>query len=463
MSFTGVDSLDRSIDKTNVWLADIAQQFGTSDRRLGYRAARAWLHTLRDRLSVPVAAHFAAQLPELLAQLPADLCALSEAGPARDRGGAMISRAEVDKLLSAHATDPVVLSLYVQVPVDPATLRGLRARAAGLLAAAAGRHPDGPGAIRIRDADRRALRELLEQHARGWLGHTAAIFVCGQLGLAEGIALPCPVPERAVIATRPHVRPLLVALQRCPAYYVAVVDRRHAWVFNVAAERIDTVAQSAAEGVRNPGFGGWYGLEAYRIHERVIQLARHHYRETAALLEQAMGAAEPQPLVLGGHEDSIPQFVAVLPAGLRDRFAGRFVADPHTLTPARVRELAAPVIGHWLAAREQRVAAQLRELPPGGLTAAGLQECAAAVGQHAVQLLIVPDDGLIPGFACGQCGTLAVAGNDCPGCGAALRAVPDLIEEMVVKTLGDGGLVEAVSDPPGGVAARLRFPLAGER
>ena len=66
MSFTGVDTLDRSIDKTNVWLADIAQGFGTGDRRLAYRAARAWLHTLRDRLSVPAAAHFAAQLPELL-------------------------------------------------------------------------------------------------------------------------------------------------------------------------------------------------------------------------------------------------------------------------------------------------------------------------------------------------------------------------------------------------------------
>ena len=267
------------------------------------------------------------------------------------------------------------------------------------------------------------------------------------------------VPEMAVIATRPHVRPLLVALQRCPASYVAVVDRRHAWVFKVAGERIDTVAESAAEGVRSPGFGGWYGLQAKRIHERVIQLARHHYRETAVLLEQAMGAAEPQPLVVGGHEDSIPQFLAVLPAGLRDRFAGSFAADPHTLTPARVRELAAPVIGRWVTAREQRVVAQIRELPPGGLTAAGLPECVAAVSQHAVQLLIVPDDGLIPGHACGRCGGLAVAGGDCPGCGAALGAVPDLIEEMVVKTLGDGGLVEAVSDPPGGVAARLRFPL----
>jgi uncharacterized protein (DUF2267 family) len=42
MSFTGVDGLDRSIDKTNVRLADVARGFGTDDRRLTYRATRAW-------------------------------------------------------------------------------------------------------------------------------------------------------------------------------------------------------------------------------------------------------------------------------------------------------------------------------------------------------------------------------------------------------------------------------------
>ena len=66
MTRTGVDSLDRSIDKTNAWLADVAANFGTEDRRMAYRVTRSWLHTLRDRLPVPIAAHIAAQLPELL-------------------------------------------------------------------------------------------------------------------------------------------------------------------------------------------------------------------------------------------------------------------------------------------------------------------------------------------------------------------------------------------------------------
>ncbi|HEU5388588.1 MAG TPA: hypothetical protein VFV73_22040 [Streptosporangiaceae bacterium] len=43
MSFTGVRSLDQSIDKTNAWLAEIAGEFGTGDRQFAYRVTRAWL------------------------------------------------------------------------------------------------------------------------------------------------------------------------------------------------------------------------------------------------------------------------------------------------------------------------------------------------------------------------------------------------------------------------------------
>ncbi|MGI5206083.1 DUF2267 domain-containing protein [Spirillospora sp. CA-108201] len=66
MTFTGIQGLDRSIDTTNRWITDVAAAFGTEDRRFAYRALRAWMHTLRDRLTAESAAHLAAQLPELL-------------------------------------------------------------------------------------------------------------------------------------------------------------------------------------------------------------------------------------------------------------------------------------------------------------------------------------------------------------------------------------------------------------
>jgi uncharacterized protein (DUF2267 family) len=61
-----VDPLARSHQRAQEWLAVIAEQVGTGDRRTAYRVTRAWLHLVRDRLTVDSAVHFAAQLPEFL-------------------------------------------------------------------------------------------------------------------------------------------------------------------------------------------------------------------------------------------------------------------------------------------------------------------------------------------------------------------------------------------------------------
>ena len=61
-----VDLIDRSVEKTNVWLKELAEELGTDDRKFAYRVLRAYLHAVRDRLMVDEAAQLAAQLPELV-------------------------------------------------------------------------------------------------------------------------------------------------------------------------------------------------------------------------------------------------------------------------------------------------------------------------------------------------------------------------------------------------------------
>lgn len=61
-----VSALDHALHTANTWVRDVADQFDTEDREFAYRVLRAWLHTLRDRLGVEAAAHFAAQLPDLV-------------------------------------------------------------------------------------------------------------------------------------------------------------------------------------------------------------------------------------------------------------------------------------------------------------------------------------------------------------------------------------------------------------
>jgi hypothetical protein len=369
----------------------------------------------------------------------------------------MISEADVQKLLSIHASAPTVLSVYISIPVDVPDLPELSARADELMKVAA-EGMGGHQALMACSAERQKALALLDGHARELIGHTAAVFTSHEAGIATTLALPCLLPDRAVLAVRPHVRPLLIALQWCPACQVVVVDRQHAWLFRVTGDRIDAEAKSVARGVRSHKFGGWYGLESHRINDRVAELAHRHYRDTAAILRRPPKAGAV-PLVVGGHEDSVQAFLAALPGDVRDRFAGSFVVDPHTMTPAKVGALAAPVVESWVSRRDEDLIDRIMQAPPRGRTAIGVNACLSAVNQRAVAVLVVPVGGVIPGFACENCGILASVLGSCPHGPSVVRAVPDLLEEMAVATREDGGEVVAVRDPPADVAALLRFPL----
>jgi uncharacterized protein (DUF2267 family) len=66
MSVDTVSVFEHTIEITHVWLQDLMDRLGWTDRRRAYIALRAVLHALRDRLGVNEAAHLSAQLPMLV-------------------------------------------------------------------------------------------------------------------------------------------------------------------------------------------------------------------------------------------------------------------------------------------------------------------------------------------------------------------------------------------------------------
>ena len=63
---TGLDTFDKTVQEANLWLKDIMDRLGTTDRHRAYSSLRAVLHALRDRIGAESAAHLGAQLPMLL-------------------------------------------------------------------------------------------------------------------------------------------------------------------------------------------------------------------------------------------------------------------------------------------------------------------------------------------------------------------------------------------------------------
>ena len=63
MTRSHVDVIDRSVEKTHIWLNDLAEELASEDDHHAYRVLRAFLHAVRDHLTVDEAAALGAQLP----------------------------------------------------------------------------------------------------------------------------------------------------------------------------------------------------------------------------------------------------------------------------------------------------------------------------------------------------------------------------------------------------------------
>jgi uncharacterized protein (DUF2267 family) len=61
-----VDVIDTTVHKTYRWIDEISEDLGGIGRREAYRDLRAFLHTLRDRLTIDLSAELGAQLPMLV-------------------------------------------------------------------------------------------------------------------------------------------------------------------------------------------------------------------------------------------------------------------------------------------------------------------------------------------------------------------------------------------------------------
>jgi uncharacterized protein (DUF2267 family) len=139
LSYSEPSIIERSVEKTNVWLKEIAAELGSEDRQYAYRALRAVLHALRDRLTVDAAAKLAAQLPMLVRgiyyedwdpsatpapvhDVPAFLDRVAREGRMAGETEASLALTAVMRVLYRHMTRGELAHLRAQLPRSLAKL-----------------------------------------------------------------------------------------------------------------------------------------------------------------------------------------------------------------------------------------------------------------------------------------------------------------------------------------------------
>ena len=130
---TGIDGLEKTIQKTNEWIKELEMALGWEDRHFAYLALRAVLHLLRDRLPLATVSHLGDQLPMLVrgiyyenwsptrhpetARRPEDFLALlAESFPKEDDFDALRMARAVFGVLGTHLSDGEMRIIKANLP-----------------------------------------------------------------------------------------------------------------------------------------------------------------------------------------------------------------------------------------------------------------------------------------------------------------------------------------------------------
>jgi hypothetical protein len=374
-----------------------------------------------------------------------------------------VTTQDIRRIIGLHGAGLPVVSLYVQIPVDPAERGGLEGRVNSLLADVRKLAADKSIAHDARTSLRNDVQRI-EQAFRAdrWPGtRSVAVFACSGRDVFEELPLPRAVREQVVLDETAFVRPALAVLDEYRRCCVVLIDSSLTQVWELYQDDLREVRTVKDEALRDPDTP-WF--TEYAKHNRARDLEKRHYRRTLQLLDELFRATPYDVLVIGGQAQEVPGFVEILPQGLQQRVAGTFAVDHSSATRAEIKEHAGAILADYdREAERQLVGRVLDAAGAGDRAVVGLDDCLWAGSVAAIDRLLIRSDATAPGVVCDESGWLGTAGDTCPICGQAVRKTPDVLEELVLAVIDEGGSVVHISQDTRLreelVAAELRFPL----
>ncbi len=304
-----------------------------------------------------------------------------------------------------------------------------------------------------------------------------ALFACEALGLWRPLFFGREVENELSVDGVPHLAKLARLVEEVAPAIVVMPSQEGADLYEVQLGDLD--AEASVRGpvprndvdVFNPGAAkpGRY-FEREKKNERRTE--NHVQRNRRAAAEQVTALFDRTPqarVVLVGTAEALAAFERELPPRVAARIVTR-VPRPREWDSAEgvkrdgVRSVAEAVLGRERDEERRDVDTVIGQALRGAFAVVGPEDVVLAVNEGRVQSLVIEEDFARAGFRCDNCDALGAdveAAEVCPFCAGDLRAVPNLGEALVARTLAAGGRIEVV--PHGnklhsyrGIAATLR-------
>ncbi|MBC7249809.1 MAG: hypothetical protein H5T62_05935 [Anaerolineae bacterium] len=361
----------------------------------------------------------------------------------------MFTTDDLQELVEFRSTETPVLSVYLNVDPSQHTTDEYRLILRGLLKQA---------------GDKAAPEDISEvekyfDFEYDWQGKGVVIFSCQEKNFWRAYPLAVPVPNLVYVAPRPYIKPLTEVLDDYSRYGVVLVDREGARLFLFEQGELRETAGTMGELPKRHKKGGW---AAQKYQRWADEHAQRNLREAAELTAKFFSKGRCSRLILGGTDDNVAQFKAMLPKSLQNMVVGSFSID--TAAPeADVLDHSLEVIRRVEREQEKQLVGQLIAAWKRGQGVVGLSDTLAAVQEQRVRILLTMRGYSEPGYRCVACRYLTLQERTaCPLCGGEIQLTDDIVEHIVHRAMEQGVEVEVVRDSQeleeaGSIGAILRY------
>jgi peptide chain release factor subunit 1 len=287
-----------------------------------------------------------------------------------------------------------------------------------------------------------------------------AMFSCSAHEFWRVVPLPVPVRSKVVINQAPAVAQLESVAQEFDRFGVLLADKQRARMLVFQLGELIDHSDLFDELPRDYDTRGHSDQGDVTGH--VEALVATHLRHAAQVAFHVFQQEPFEHLTVGAPASIARSLESSLHPYLRERLCSRIDIGVGAGL-ADIREAALDVEREVERQREAAAVDRLRSQAASGRRAVtGLAAALRALIERRVDQLLVSDDFSEPGWRCDGCGHLGLVGRSCPGCGAEMEQVEDIVEEAVEVALAQSCHVEvcvdnADLDVMGRIGALLRY------
>ncbi len=363
----------------------------------------------------------------------------------------MIDAKELRQLASFKSTETPVLSLYLDTDLTQQSKEKCKLVLRDLLG-------------EVKDS---ALKQDVARVTRffdleyDWQAKGVALFssVAQQLWRVYPLALP--IENKVHIGESLYLRPLAQLFDEHERYGVVLVDRESARLFLIQLGQIEEKSELIGEELKRHRQGGF---AAARYQRHVDKQAEQNLKLVAEATINFCREHHCERLILGGSDETLPQFKEMLPKALQNQVIGTFSID--TAAPANeVMKHSAKLIQ----AEERRLEHKLVEemitaAAKGEGAVTGIADTFYVVHEGRAHILVVEDDFEADGYLCRGCGYISAEPiTKCPFCGGnELQLIHGAVDRVVHRVIEAGGKIQTVKNndalaKAGHIGAILRY------